>query len=62
MEKLFLERGMPPDEVGEIVVDAIEHERFYVLTHREVKQRVEVRMKDILEERNPSPLPRPGMR
>ncbi len=61
MEKLFLERGMPPDEVGEIVVDAIEHERFYVLTHREVKQRVEVRMKDILEERNPSPLPRPGM-
>ncbi len=57
VQKRFLELGMPPDEVGSMVVDAIREERFYILTHPSVKERVEVRMKDILEDRCPSPLP-----
>jgi NAD(P)-dependent dehydrogenase (short-subunit alcohol dehydrogenase family) len=28
-----LEQGMPPDEVGELVVDAIEQDKFWILTH-----------------------------
>ena len=28
-----LERGMPPDEVGELVARAIEEEKFWILTH-----------------------------
>lgn len=57
VKKLFSERGMRPERVGEIVLDAIRAERFYILTHPEIKARVEVRMRDILEERGPSPLP-----
>ncbi|MEM7340542.1 MAG: SDR family NAD(P)-dependent oxidoreductase [Actinomycetota bacterium] len=30
-----LERGMPPDEVGDLVLDAVRNERFWILTHPE---------------------------
>ena len=56
-QKRFLEMGMPPDRVGEIVFDAIGEGRFYILTHPEIKKRVQVRMEDIVNDRNPSPLP-----
>ncbi|MBM3138849.1 MAG: SDR family NAD(P)-dependent oxidoreductase [Chloroflexi bacterium] len=53
--------GMPPDEVAEIVLDAIREERFYILTHPEgIKDRVRSRMEDILLDRAPSPPPAPG--
>ena len=29
----MLEQGMQPDEVGRLVVDAIESDKFWVLTH-----------------------------
>ena len=51
----FLEHGMPPDEVGDIVLEAIKEDRFYILTHPAIKERVESRMRDILEDRSPSP-------
>ena len=51
----FLENGMPPDEVGDIVFEAIKEDRFYILTHPAIKERVESRMRDILEDRSPSP-------
>ena len=57
-QKTFLERGMPPEKVGDIVLEAILEGRFYILTHPQIKERVKVRMQDILEDRNPSPLPR----
>ena len=47
-------KGMPPKEVAEKVFNAIRDEKFYILTHPEEKVRVERRMKDILEERNPT--------
>ena len=57
MEARFLDEGMPPDEVGAIVLEAIRDERFYILTHPQIKERVEVRMQDILEDRSPTPPP-----
>jgi NAD(P)-dependent dehydrogenase (short-subunit alcohol dehydrogenase family) len=61
MSQRFQEFGMPPAQVAEIVLDAIREERFYVLTHPDgVKERVRVRMEDILAERAPSPLPPAG--
>jgi NAD(P)-dependent dehydrogenase (short-subunit alcohol dehydrogenase family) len=46
--------GMPPEEVAEKVFESIREERFYILTHPNEKVRVERRMKDILNERNPT--------
>lgn len=57
MESRFMAEGMPPDEVGAIVLEAIRDERFYILTHPQIKERVEVRMRDILEDRPPTPPP-----
>jgi short-subunit dehydrogenase len=45
---------MPPEEVADKVFEAIREGRFYILTHPKEKVRVERRMKDILEERNPT--------
>ena len=60
-ERYFLEKGMSPEEVGEIVFKAVQQESFYVLTHDWIKERVRVRMEDILEGRQPSPLPRQAL-
>ncbi len=49
--------SMLPAEVGAMVVEAIREERFYVLTHPRVKERLEVRPRDILEDRSPTELP-----
>jgi NAD(P)-dependent dehydrogenase (short-subunit alcohol dehydrogenase family) len=47
--------GLPPAEAAAQVVDAVKHERFYVLTHPEFTPHVRERMEDVLEGRNPSP-------
>jgi NAD(P)-dependent dehydrogenase (short-subunit alcohol dehydrogenase family) len=51
----FNEHGMPPSQVAGIVFDAIREERFYILTHPNIKERVRTRMEDIIAERNPTP-------
>jgi len=50
--------AMPPGQVADIVFEAIREERFYILTHPTWKAAIQVRMEDILQERNPT-LPRP---
>jgi NAD(P)-dependent dehydrogenase (short-subunit alcohol dehydrogenase family) len=60
MSEHFQQSGMSPDEVGAIVTQAIRDERFYILTHPDVKDRVRTRMEDILEERTPTPPPQPA--
>lgn len=45
--------GMAPEQVAEHVFDAIRNERFYILTHPDLKPRIQKRMEDILQERNP---------
>ncbi|MGI8550719.1 MAG: hypothetical protein ACR2PL_08020, partial [Dehalococcoidia bacterium] len=49
--------GMAPATVADVVFEAIREEKFYILTHPNIKQRVRSRLEDILEERNPSPAP-----
>lgn len=51
----FKEHGMPARQVGEIVLDAISNGRFYVLTHENMMARVEQRMSDMINYRNPTP-------
>jgi NAD(P)-dependent dehydrogenase (short-subunit alcohol dehydrogenase family) len=56
MEQAFraaLAAGLPPEKVADAVLDAIREDRFYILTHEETKQRVRVKLEDILEGRNP---------
>jgi short-subunit dehydrogenase len=45
--------GQNPSEVAGMVFEAVRDERFYVITHPEIKDRVRTRMEDILEGRNP---------
>jgi short-subunit dehydrogenase len=52
--KQIVASGLPPDEVARQVVDAVKHERFYVLPHPEMKSAVRTRMDDILEDRSPA--------
>ena len=47
-----------PDEIAEIVVQAVEEGRFYIFPHPERKADVESRMRDILAERIPAFPPR----
>lgn len=46
--------GMSPEEVAEKVFDTIREEKFYIITQPETMVRVERRMRDILDERNPT--------
>ena len=53
--KQIVASGLPPDAVARQVVDAVKHDRFYVLPHPEMKSLVRTRMDDILDERSPAP-------
>jgi len=55
----FAETGMPPSLVGDIVLNAIKEERFYILTHSGVLDGVRQRADDILNLRDPGPRDRP---
>jgi short-subunit dehydrogenase len=48
------EKAMSPDQVAECVFEAIKGERFYIFTHSWVKESVQLRMEDILQERIPT--------
>jgi NAD(P)-dependent dehydrogenase (short-subunit alcohol dehydrogenase family) len=50
----LLASGLSPEHVADCVFGAIRDERFYVLTHPELKGMIRARMEDILEERSPS--------
>jgi NAD(P)-dependent dehydrogenase (short-subunit alcohol dehydrogenase family) len=49
-----IENGMPPAQVADQVFEAIREEKFYILTHPEARPMIQLRMEDILEERNPT--------
>ena len=51
---------LKPDDVAEMVFDAIVRERFYILTHPRIKGAVEARVQDIIEDRNPTDTSRPA--
>jgi len=63
ISKLAQETGMDPLQVGDIVLEAIRNEQFWVLTHDEFDDIIRTRMEDILARRNPSPIAsRAGLR
>jgi NAD(P)-dependent dehydrogenase (short-subunit alcohol dehydrogenase family) len=54
----LMERAPTPDQVGEQVFEAVQAERFYMLTEDTYDDDIRLRMENILERRNPS-LPTP---
>jgi NAD(P)-dependent dehydrogenase (short-subunit alcohol dehydrogenase family) len=56
-QQRFMSAGMPADQVGDLVFDAIRSGRFYIFTHPELTKGVKNRMEDILNDRTPR-LPR----
>jgi NAD(P)-dependent dehydrogenase (short-subunit alcohol dehydrogenase family) len=55
LQKAVEDEGIPPAQVADHVVAAIQANTFYILTDPGTKERVRVRMEGILEGRNPSP-------
>lgn len=49
--------GIDPTDVAEKILYAVRNNRFYIITHEDTHAMVETRMRDILEERNPSGAP-----
>ncbi len=45
---------MPPQQVADSVLRAIGEERLYILTHPQWKSAIQIRMEDMLQERNPT--------
>ena len=50
----MLKAGMSPSAVADRVLDAIRENRFYILTHPEMKGAIRSRMENILDEKNPT--------
>ena len=47
--------GMPPEQLADIVFDAVRDERFWILTHDDFDPIIRTRTDDILARRNPTP-------
>ena len=54
MVRQFLESGLAPERVAELVVEAIRAERLYILTHPEWAPMIRTRMEAIVAQQNPS--------
>ena len=48
------------DMVAEMVLDAVRQERFYIFTHPRIKAAIQMRMEDVLNERNPIDTSKPA--
>jgi len=46
-------------DVARVTLDAVKSGRFYIITHEKIKGAIEVRMRDILEDRTPTDVSRP---
>ncbi len=53
LRKAVLSGRISADQVAQMVVAAVKANRFYVLTHPRIKGAIEVRLRDILDERAP---------
>jgi NAD(P)-dependent dehydrogenase (short-subunit alcohol dehydrogenase family) len=59
VHKFAAEKGLDPLEVGDMVVEAIRNEQFWILTHDEYDAVIRTRVEDILARRNPTPITTP---
>jgi NAD(P)-dependent dehydrogenase (short-subunit alcohol dehydrogenase family) len=49
----MVEGAISPEQIADLVVEAIRHDRFYIFPHPERKADVQARMEDMLAERTP---------
>jgi len=56
MDQAVKSGRLTADDMAGAVFDAVAAGRFYVIPHTRIKQAVRLRMEDILEDRNPTPL------
>jgi NAD(P)-dependent dehydrogenase (short-subunit alcohol dehydrogenase family) len=59
VHKYAAEHGLDPLEVGDMVVEAVRNEQFWILTHDEYDDVIRTRVEDILARRNPTPITTP---
>jgi NAD(P)-dependent dehydrogenase (short-subunit alcohol dehydrogenase family) len=59
VHKYAVEKGLDPLVVGDMVVEAIRNEQFWILTHDEFDGLIRTRVEDILARRNPTPITTP---
>jgi len=59
MRKAVLSGKISAEQVAEMVFDAVQTNRFYILTHPKIKDAIRARMDDILLERAPTDTSRP---
>ena len=59
VHKYAAEHGLDPLQVGDMVVEAIRNEQFWILTHDEFDDLIRTRVEDILARRNPTPITTP---
>jgi NAD(P)-dependent dehydrogenase (short-subunit alcohol dehydrogenase family) len=59
VHKYAAEHGLDPLEVGDMVVNAIRDEQFWILTHEEYDDVIRTRVEDILARRDPTPITTP---
>ncbi|MBM3391965.1 MAG: SDR family NAD(P)-dependent oxidoreductase [Betaproteobacteria bacterium] len=57
MDQAVKSGRLTADDMASAVFDAVAAKRFYIIPHARIKQAVRLRMEDILEDRNPTPLP-----
>jgi len=50
----IIQEGMPPEQVAEQAFNAIQENKFYIFTHPEFKKIFQLRLEDIIQERNPT--------
>jgi NAD(P)-dependent dehydrogenase (short-subunit alcohol dehydrogenase family) len=63
MRKAVESGRLSATDVAKITLDAVKAGRFYILTHPRIKGSIETRMRDILDERNPTnTVPAPAAR
>jgi NAD(P)-dependent dehydrogenase (short-subunit alcohol dehydrogenase family) len=62
MVESMLAGGLDPRHVGDLVLDAVRDERFWILTHPTWTAMIRHRMENILEQRDPTPAGPPAAR
>lgn len=59
MRHAVMSGRISPEQVADMVLDAVRSNRFYVLTHPKIKAAIQTRMEDILLERQPTDTSQP---
>jgi hypothetical protein len=56
MAKAVRSGRLTADDMADAVFEAVAGNRFYVIPHAKIKQAIKLRVEDILESRNPTPM------